>query len=53
MFHYDICTEVDRDIFEKQCKALENLISHNFLILGRQQCRFFCESTGNSCRYKL
>lgn len=31
MFHYDICTVVDRDIFEKQCKALENLISLNFL----------------------
>ena len=26
MFQYNICTEADRDIFEKQCKALENRI---------------------------
>lgn len=26
IFHYDICTEADKDIFLKQCKALEKHI---------------------------
>lgn len=26
MFHYDICTEADKEIFLKQCKALEKHI---------------------------
>lgn len=26
MFRYDICTEADKEIFEKQCKSLENNI---------------------------
>lgn len=35
MFHYNICTEPDKEIFDKQCKALEkhipNLIKSDLL----------------------
>lgn len=30
MFHYDICTETDKDIFRKHCKTLESHVPNIF-----------------------